>query len=636
MSGRIATSRAHAGFVSPTIRWRLLWLLNRPKAASNTLGIIVAALLLIVETVAVCSLNVLTGTAGRFGTLYFLGVVVISGGWGFWLSAGMSIASGIAFAYFHEWPQSSFDPLQPQNWLLLSVFVVIALSANALANLAQIGEKFFDLSPDLMCIIAPDRLIRINAAFGAFGYSHDEIATRPYLDFVDPEDRDAAQEILARIRDGVGEPIRFANRLISRDGSRHWIEWCVVWHRHLYYAVGRDITERRRQQDELTRANAVIEASRDELKALAEQQSALRHVATLVARGVGPTEVFSAVAEEMARCLNVDNAEVCRYDPDGTAVIVASYAAPGEPHLPVGDRVTLEGDNVAALVLNTGAPARIDDYNAASGSLAARLLEMGVGCRVGAPIVVDKQVWGTAVVGSSQAEPLPVDTEARIAEFADLVATAIAAATTRTELIASRARIVAAADNARRRLERDLHDGAQQRLVSLALHLRLTEESLPRELADDKRQLAQILSGLTAVSEDLREISRGIHPVILSKGGLSVALKTLARRSAVPVNLDVAITRRFADQIEVATYYVVAEALTNAAKHARASEVIVSARHDEDKLYLSIRDDGVGGADSHRGSGLIGLKDRVEALGGHLQIVSPPGEGTALHFTIPS
>jgi PAS domain S-box-containing protein len=635
MPGRIAKSRARAGFVSPTTRWRLLWLLNRPKAASNTLGVLVATLLIVVETVAVCSLNVLTRTDGRFGTLYFLGVVVISAGWGFWLSAGMSIASGIAFAYFHDWPHSSFDPLQPQTWLLLGVFLVIALSANALANLAQVGEKFFDLSPDLLCIIAPDRLIRVNAAFGAFGYSLDEIATRPYLDFVDPEDRDEAQEILARIRDGVGEPTCFANRLISSDGSRRWIEWSVVWHRHLYYAVGRDITERRRQQDELTRANAVIEASRDELQALAEQQSALRHVATLVARGVGPTEVFSAVAEEMARCLNVENAEVCRYDPDGTVVVVASYAAPGEPHLPVGDRLTLEGDNVAASVLKTGRPARIDDYNAAAGSLAARLREMGVRCRVGAPIVVDQQVWGTAVVGSSHTEPLPADTEARIAEFADLVATAIAAATTRTELIASRARIVTAADDARRRLERDLHDGAQQRLVSLALQLRLTEEALPRELDDDKRHLAQILSGLTAVSEDLREISRGIHPVILSKGGLTVALKTLARRSAVPVNLDVAITRRFADPIEVATYYVVAEALTNAAKHARASEVIVDARHDEDRLYLSIRDDGVGGADSRRGSGLIGLKDRVEALSGHLQIVSPPGEGTSLDITIP-
>jgi signal transduction histidine kinase len=260
---------------------------------------------------------------------------------------------------------------------------------------------------------------------------------------------------------------------------------------------------------------------------------------------------------------------------------------------------------------------------------------MGVTCRVGAPIVVDEHVWGMAVLGTSHPEPLPAGTEARIAEFADLVATAIAAATTREELLASRVRIVAAADEARRRLERDLHDGTQQRLVSLALQLRLTEASLTPEMAEQKRQLAQILSGITAVSDDLREISRGIHPAMLSRGGLSVALKTLARRSAIPVNLELAISRRFADPVEVATYYAVAEALTNAAKHARASEVTVGARHDDDTLYLSIRDDGVGGADSRKGSGLAGLKDRVEALGGQLEIVSPPGEGTSLHIAIP-
>src|ERR1700758_2875236 len=165
MPGRIAMSRARAGVVHPTFRWRLLWLFNRTQVASNLLGVAVAASLIVAETVAVCSLNTLTGTTGRFATLYFLGVVVISAGWGFWLSVVTSIASGIAFAYFHDWPESHFAPLQPQNWLLLGVFLLVALLANALANLAQVGERFFDLSPDLLCIIAPDRLIRVNAAF---------------------------------------------------------------------------------------------------------------------------------------------------------------------------------------------------------------------------------------------------------------------------------------------------------------------------------------------------------------------------------------------------------------------------------------------------------------------------------------
>jgi signal transduction histidine kinase len=375
--------------------------------------------------------------------------------------------------------------------------------------------------------------------------------------------------------------------------------------------------------------------SRDRFSVLAKQQAALRRVATLVARGARPRAVFAAVAEEMARCLEVDCAEVLRYEADDSAVVVASYVAPAEPHIALGERVALEGDNVAGTVLRTGRPARMDEYGSATGALAARLREMGVRCRVGAPIVVDEHVWGTAVVGTSRAEPLAAETEARIAEFAELVATAIAAATAHDDLIASRARIVAAADDARRRLERDLHDGAQQRLVSLGIQLRLTEASLPPELQTVKDRLSDIVSGLTAVCSELQQISRGIHPVILSEGGLGPALKVLARRCSVPVALDVAIERRLPESVEVAAYYVVAEALTNTAKYAEASGVQVCARTKDSRLCLSITDDGIGGADARKGSGLIGLTDRVEALGGHLQITSRLGSGTSLHATIP-
>jgi signal transduction histidine kinase len=249
--------------------------------------------------------------------------------------------------------------------------------------------------------------------------------------------------------------------------------------------------------------------------------------------------------------------------------------------------------------------------------------------------VVDEHVWGTAVVGTSRAGPLAADTETQIAEFAELVATAIAAATTHDDLIASRARIVAAADDARRRLERDLHDGAQQRLVSLGIQLRLAEASVPAELQSVTDRLSGIVSGLTAASEELRQISRGIHPAILAKGGLGPALKTLARRCPVPVTLDVAIERRLPESVEVAAYYVVAEALTNTAKYAQPSEVTVCATVRDAALCLSITDDGIGGADSRNGSGLIGLTDRIGALGGRLQITSPPGSGTSLHATIP-
>jgi predicted ATPase/signal transduction histidine kinase len=374
-----------------------------------------------------------------------------------------------------------------------------------------------------------------------------------------------------------------------------------------------------------------------ELAALAELQAALRRVATLVARGVSPTEVFSAVADEMALCLHLGNAMVTRFDDDGTLVIVAlGRLEPGLTNLPlIGQRLSLEGDNLAVRVQGTGRTARMDSHENAPGPVSAAIRAMGLHCTVGAPIIVNARVWGMAALGSSAPEPLPPGTEERIGDFAELLATAISNAATRAELIASRARIVAAADDARRRLERDLHDGAQQRLVALGLQLRLAETSVPPQLDGLKSQLSRVATVLTGVSTELQEISRGIHPAILSKGGLGPALKTLARRCTVPVTLDLAIDRRLPDSVEVGAYYIVAEALTNTAKHARASQVAVCAQSQDDNLTLSIRDDGIGGAELSKGSGLIGLKDRTEALGGHIEVVSPPGTGTSLHVTIP-
>jgi signal transduction histidine kinase len=379
-----------------------------------------------------------------------------------------------------------------------------------------------------------------------------------------------------------------------------------------------------------------LQASRDSLSALATQQSALRRVATLVALGVNPAEVFSAVAEEMAHCLNVENAEVHSFETDyASSVVVASYADPGMPHIPLGQRRTLEGENVSAQVLRTGRPARMNSYEDAGGSIAAQMRELGIRSRVGVPINVDGRVWGMAVVGSSRSAPLPPDTEERIADFAELVTTAIVAAATRDELIKSRGRIVAATDETRRRLERNLHDGAQQRAVSLGLQLSIAEELVPTELGELKKQLSKIRSGVTGLSEELREISHGLHPAVLSRGGLGSAMNALARRSTMPVTLDIAVPRRLPESVEVATYYVVAEALTNAAKHAHASEVTVRINADAENLSLLIGDNGIGGADSSKGSGLIGLKDRVEALGGHMHIDSEAGRGTSLRATIP-
>jgi signal transduction histidine kinase len=277
----------------------------------------------------------------------------------------------------------------------------------------------------------------------------------------------------------------------------------------------------------------------------------------------------------------------------------------------------------------------MDSLDGATGRTAERIRQLGLRSAAGAPVIVDGRIWGALVIGSSQPEPMPTETEARIGDFADLVATAISNAETRAELTASRARIVTAGDQVRRRVERDLHDGAQQRIVSLGLEVRAVEASLPEEQQQLRDKLSHIVDGLSGVSVELQEISRGIHPAILSKGGLGPAIKMLARRSAVPVELDLNVDRRLPESIEVAVYYVVAEALTNVAKHAQASEVSVSAVAADDELSLIITDDGTGGAVTGAGSGLIGLKDRVAALAGRLDIVSPAGNGTTLKAVIP-
>ncbi|MDT5149948.1 MAG: hypothetical protein QOI01_1681, partial [Mycobacterium sp.] len=308
---------------------------------------------------------------------------------------------------------------------------------------------------------------------------------------------------------------------------------------------------------------------------------------------------------------------------------------PGANKMPVGQQFSLEGDNVAAMVLHTGYPARMDSHDAAAGAAAAQIRARGIRGGVGTPIIVDGRLWGVAAVGSSRPEPLPPDTEERVGDFADLAATAIANAQTHAELTASRVRIVTAADDARRRIERDLHDGAQQRLVSLGLELRTAEAHVPPEQQPLRERISQLVTSVVAVSNDLQELSRGIHPAILSKGGLGPALKTLARRSVVPVELILGADRRLPEPVEVAAYYVVAEALTNAAKYARASVVNVRLDIEGATMHLSIRDDGIGGADAGKGSGIIGLTDRVEAIGGKMTISSHPGSGTSLLVAIP-
>ena len=295
----------------------------------------------------------------------------------------------------------------------------------------------------------------------------------------------------------------------------------------------------------------------------------------------------------------------------------------------------IDRHSLSDLVLRTGRPARNDSYTDAAGRIAASARQLGIRSSVSCPITVEGRLWGAATVSSKRPEPLPADTEARVAGFTELAATAIANTQARADLAASRARIVQAADETRRRIERDLHDGVQQRLVSLGLDLRAAQAAVPAELSELGAQLGRVAEGLGEALEELRELSHGIHPAILSEGGLGPALKVLARRSAIPVELDVHLEARLPAPVEVAVYYVVAEALTNAAKHAHAAVARVDVRAADGRLHLSVGDDGVGGADPARGSGLVGLSDRVQALGGTLTVHSPAGQGTRLLVDLP-
>ena len=378
---------------------------------------------------------------------------------------------------------------------------------------------------------------------------------------------------------------------------------------------------------------AQLEESRDELRRLADEQAALRRVATQVAHGMPPAEVFAAVAQEVGHVLGADGTNIVRLDPDG-AVTVLTRAGAHPDELPVGSRWKPEPPVAVAVALRTGRPARCDDYGQASGAFADAVRRMGLLSAAAAPIVVEGRLWGAIAIGGRR-ERLPADTEQRMAGFTELVGTAIANADSRAQLTASRARIVAAADHARRRIERDLHDGTQQRLVALGLALRLAQATVPAELSQLQTQIGRVADELTGATEELRELARGIHPAILSEGGLGPALRTLARRAALPVEIDIRTETRPAEQIEVAAYYVVSEALTNTTKHARASHAHVTVEQRDALLQLSIRDDGIGGADPTGGSGLIGLRDRVQALGGAIEVSSPTGEGTAIVVELP-
>jgi PAS domain S-box-containing protein len=482
------------------------------------------------------------------------------------------------------------------------------------------------------CVVTMDHhgnIVEVNeAAERTFGYTAAEMVGRELAALmVPPRLRDAHRRGLKRyVETGhsrlINHPLEI--EAMRKDGSEFPVELAITRPDlpgpPLFCGYIRDVTERRKKDAALRR--------------LADEQAALRRVATAVAAEPEPTAVFGLVSEEVGRLLGAHTANLVRFDGEGWLTVVGGWNEPGARSVPVGDTMKLDGDTVAARVWRTGRPARVDSYENVSGTIAAFLRELGLRSAVAAPVTLGAGVWGAVIVSSVHPQPFPLGAEQRLADFAELAGQALANASAREQLAASRARIVEAGDAERRRLERNLHDGAQQRLVALSLNLRLAA----RSCGDDPVALAAFERAgedLAQALEELRELARGIHPAVLSDRGLEPAIEALAARTPLPVQIDMGLEERLPEPVEAAAYYVVAEAVTNAAKHAQAAEVRVRIECDNGHARIEVADDGVGGAATGSGSGLRGLADRVEALGGHLRVESPPGEGTTVRADIP-
>jgi signal transduction histidine kinase len=371
--------------------------------------------------------------------------------------------------------------------------------------------------------------------------------------------------------------------------------------------------------------------------AVADEQAALRRVATLVASGAEAPDVFRAVAEEAGRLLGAASAATIRYD-DGAAVTVGRWHDGVPRGFVVGTSVPLaDSDGLTAIVHRTGRSARIDDYTGVRGKAAALMRHNGYGTAVAAPVVAGGRTWGLVLVASDAPDTLGADAERRLGDFAELVALGVESAEAREQLNASRLRILEAGLAERRRLERNLHDGAQQRLVSLALQLRLLETRIiDRDPDAAKRIVAGARDELEHAMQELRELARGLHPAVLTDRGLAAGLESLARASALPVAIRGASDERLGDAVEAGAYFVVAESITNTVKHADATRIDVRLERLGSGLRVEIADDGRGGADPAAGTGLRGLADRVEALGGRFAVADRPGGGTIVSVVLPA
>jgi PAS domain S-box-containing protein len=506
------------------------------------------------------------------------------------------------------------------------------------------GEEFAkvltETTMSLVCVL--DRSGRIlffnDACVRATGFPRDEVLGRDARELVIPEEEaDAFGQVLDYIwSTGLSSPQ--VGHWLAKDGSRRLIAWSnrlmpgSDGEPMYLVTTGIDLTERaKNHEDDALEGDP--EAKLAEVGQLAQEQRALRRVATLVASEATPERVFMAVSEETARVLEVNATAVFRYEGDDTATIVGRFSRDGIDAFRLGERLPVDETMTVGRVLYTGEPARIDDYSNLPGDVPKLMLRIGYRSTVSAPIVVAGILWGAVAIAS--ADVLPPESEGRLAAFCELVSLAVASAQARDDLRSSRARIVRAGDEQRRKLERNLHDGAQQRLVSLALTLRLARRQLELEQGEAAQaSLAAAAEELDLALEELRELARGLHPAALTEQGLGPAIGTVARRLPIPVHVS-APEERLPDGIEATVFYIVSEALTNVVKHAQATKAEVNITLDRNTLRFEVIDNGRGGADPAEGTGILGLRDRAEAAGGTLFVVSPPERGTVVTCQLP-
>lgn len=605
--------------------WSCPALLERRTRPPLVVGVLVMVACVAAETVVAGLLASIT-PVHALDLVFLAGIVVVASLWGLGPGMAAALTSAVAYDALVTTPLGVLRLDASEFWAALTLFTAVSLLACALASLCRSLNRELEARADATASTDVARILlgapTVTTAMPsvarrlahALGLSSASITSGAVPST-------AGQEHFILRDDGAFATLRVPAGLSGTTLER--LRERIVPSLELSLRSARD----------RERAAEALRAGNEELTRVVEEQRALRRLATLVARNVEPSEIFDAVARTMGQVLGMRHSVIVRYEPGGTKVTtVGGWNYEGI----VGrdSRWAFADDTVSGLVFRTRAPARVDRYRGDS-ELAKRLRERGVVSSVGCPIMVGRHLWGVAMVSSTTTDPLPPGIEERMKGFVELAGTAIANAQSLSDLHASRARVVAAADETRRRIERDLHDGTQQRLVSVLLTMRAKENELPPGLRF-RRWLHDTADALDDTVAELQKISRGLHPSILTRRGLASALAALADRSPVPVRLNVSAEHPLPEPIQITIYYVVSESLTNTAKHACATTVHIELTTTESLVRLRIHDDGRGGADPGGGSGLTGLIDRVNALGGGLAITSEPGNGTTISVRIPT